>query len=81
MAETLVPAPAASEAGRPGAQPSGPGAKWAVPGRAPIDIPTDPWEADALDKLRGHLARVAASAGVDLTADPRSLLTEPDLCK
>ena len=52
-----------------------------MPGRAPLRIPVDPWEGDALEKLRNRMVTEAAKMDVDLVANPRALLAEPDLCK
>ena len=56
-------------------------AKWAVPGRAPVHIPTDPWKPDTLQHMQTDIMLEAAKIGVDLSSDPRTLLSEPDLCK
>ena len=56
-------------------------AKWAVSGRAPVDIPKDPWTATSLNELRAHIVAEAVSRNVDLTSNLRLLLEEPDLCE
>lgn len=67
----------------PGAPVAMPGRrrKWAVEGRAPLRIPTDPWTAETLGDLRAVLVREGAKHNVDLNANPRALLDEPVLCK
>lgn len=55
--------------------------KWAVAGRAPVEIPVDPWKPDALQKLKAELVSEGHKRQVDLNLDPRALLDEPDLCK
>ena len=56
-------------------------AKWTVSGRAPLQIPADPWKSDTVEKLRAEVVSEAAKKDIDLTSNPRALLGEPDLCK
>ena len=74
-------APVAALAPADGALAQARRAKWTVPGRAPLQVPVDPWTHDALQKLRERLNGEAAKVNIDLAAAPRALLAEPDLCK
>ena len=55
-------------------------AKWTVSGRAPLQIPADPWKSDTVEKLRAEVVSEAAKKDIDLTSNPRALLASMIAC-
>ncbi len=55
--------------------------KWAVAGRAPLQIPIDPWNEQTLVNLRGVISHEAEHLVLDLSINPRAILDDPVICK